>query len=63
MCQKKFDNNSVLFSDFEQIIADEMLNQNLHPLNKDDIELFWENKLPEDNTGYIFDECRSIYKS
>lgn len=44
----------VLFSDFERMISEEMLNQNLHPLNKDDIQAFWKNKLPEDIQEDLF---------
>jgi len=44
-------NEKCFFSDFEKMIVEEMLKQNLHPLNKDDIQIFWKNKLPEKIVG------------
>jgi hypothetical protein len=39
---------NLFYGNFEQIIVDEMLKENLNPLNKDDINFFWANKLPEE---------------
>lgn len=47
---------NVFYGDFEQIIADEMLKEYLHPLNKDDINFFWKNKLPEEMQETLFND-------
>jgi hypothetical protein len=47
---------NVFYGDFEQIIADEMLKEYLHPLNKDDINFFWKNKLPEEMQETSFND-------
>lgn len=43
-----------LFTDFEWMIVLDMMKQSLDPYNKENIQMFWKNKLPEDIQEDLF---------
>jgi len=46
-----------IYSDFERIIIDEMIDMGLNPTDQADVMKYWENKLPEVEK----DVCRNLH--